>query len=306
MNEENKNIESEQTGGNIAKQIISPEDTIAPQIGEQPLIAFNDLNDNMEVHHHTHPPDSHRDHGNPPAGRAGKNWRSYFWEFLMLFLAVFCGFLAEYQLEHKIERDREKQFIGSLISDLKDDTLIIAKHIASLEKSIILLDSLSILLDSPALAKKNGEAIYYTSRLGNRTSPLVNNSRTFDQLKYSGGFRLISKTETSNRIMNYYAQLPLLRNVEEIFKTENETYKAIASRIIDPAIYRIQTRPDGSVMRIGGNHALLSYDAALLKQMGFYAVQMNGSRRGMIRILQIMKQSAEELLKYLQTTYHLE
>ncbi len=38
----------------------------------------------------------------------------------MLFLAVFCGFLAEYLLEHKIEREREKQFMGSLISDLKD------------------------------------------------------------------------------------------------------------------------------------------------------------------------------------------
>jgi hypothetical protein len=53
----------------------------------------------MEVHAHTHTP-------SPPAGRAGKKWTHYFWEFLMLFLAVFCGFLAEYQLEHKIESDR--------------------------------------------------------------------------------------------------------------------------------------------------------------------------------------------------------
>jgi hypothetical protein len=40
----------------------------------------------------------------------------------MLFLAVFCGFLAEYQLEHKIEKDREKQFIRSMIEDLENDT----------------------------------------------------------------------------------------------------------------------------------------------------------------------------------------
>jgi len=51
---------------------------------------------------------------------------------------------------------------------------------------------------------------------------------------------------------------------------------------------------------------LLSYDAALLKQMGFYAVQMNGSRQGMIRTLQTIKQAAAALLKYLQDTYHLE
>ena len=28
----------------------------------------------------------------------------------MLFLAVFCGFLAEYQLEHTIEHRKEKQY----------------------------------------------------------------------------------------------------------------------------------------------------------------------------------------------------
>ena len=52
----------------------------------------------MEVHAHTH--------------TARKKWTHYFWEFLMLFLAVFCGFLAEYQLEHKIEKDREKEYMN--------------------------------------------------------------------------------------------------------------------------------------------------------------------------------------------------
>ena len=40
----------------------------------------------------------------------------------MLFLAVFCGFLAEYQLEHLIEKNRAKQYIHSLYEDLKTDT----------------------------------------------------------------------------------------------------------------------------------------------------------------------------------------
>ena len=63
----------------------------------------------MEVHAHTH--------------TARKKWTHYFWEFLMLFLAVFCGFLAEYQLEHKIEKDRGKQYVISFFEDLKYDTL---------------------------------------------------------------------------------------------------------------------------------------------------------------------------------------
>ncbi|MBK6382415.1 MAG: hypothetical protein IPF69_02905 [Chitinophagaceae bacterium] len=55
----------------------------------------------MEVHNHAH--------------TSRKKWTHYFWEFLMLFLAVFCGFLAEYQLEHKIEKDREKVFIKKYV-----------------------------------------------------------------------------------------------------------------------------------------------------------------------------------------------
>src|SRR6185503_17483366 len=62
----------------------------------------------MEVHAHTH--------------TSRKRWTHYLWEFIMLFLAVFCGFLAEYQLEHKVEKERGRQYIRSFAEDLKSDT----------------------------------------------------------------------------------------------------------------------------------------------------------------------------------------
>src|SRR4026209_724865 len=65
----------------------------------------------MEVHAHTH--------------TARKKWSHYFWEFLMLFLAVFCGFLAEYQLEHKIEKERAIELALSFYNELKGDSLAI-------------------------------------------------------------------------------------------------------------------------------------------------------------------------------------
>jgi hypothetical protein len=40
----------------------------------------------------------------------------------MLFLAAFCGFLAEYQLEHKIEKNREKEFAKALYAELLIDS----------------------------------------------------------------------------------------------------------------------------------------------------------------------------------------
>src|SRR5439155_1065169 len=61
----------------------------------------------MEVHAHTH--------------TERKKWTHYLWEFLMLFLAVFCGFLAENQREHIVEQKREKQYIKSFCEDLAAD-----------------------------------------------------------------------------------------------------------------------------------------------------------------------------------------
>lgn len=81
--EENKNSQQDGKTG-------SPEENISSE-NKSAIIHPKSDTEEMEVHHHTH-----HEHGK-------RNWKSYFWEFLMLFLAVFCGFLAEYQLEHTIE-----------------------------------------------------------------------------------------------------------------------------------------------------------------------------------------------------------
>jgi len=78
----------------------------------------------MEVHQHAH-------HGGK------KNWRSYFWEFLMLFLAVFCGFLAEYKLEHIVEHQKGIQYIHSLEVDIQVDTAKLSALITEFEQKKI-------------------------------------------------------------------------------------------------------------------------------------------------------------------------
>jgi hypothetical protein len=103
----------------------------------------------MEVHQHAH--------------TSRKKWTHYLWEFLMLFLAVFCGFLAEYQLEHKIERDRSRQFLQSMLVDVStnivildslmtQNQIIVANHDSLV--NWLLMDSVSV--DRAAFAKKMG------------------------------------------------------------------------------------------------------------------------------------------------------
>ena len=69
-------------------------------------------------------------------------------EFLMLFLAVFLGFVAENIREHKVEREREKEYIETMISDLKEDTALLNTSISNFKQKGIELDSLIILLNS--------------------------------------------------------------------------------------------------------------------------------------------------------------
>ena len=137
--EKNKNTEPEQPIENIpangegeqskippsGKATTTLEENILPEAednttNEQLSTNYSQLTteQEMEVHHHTHP------------GHHKKKWTDYFWEFLMLFLAVFCGFLAEYQLEHKIERDREKVYMQNMLDDLKADTAIYSDYMA--------------------------------------------------------------------------------------------------------------------------------------------------------------------------------
>lgn len=244
----------------------------------------------MEVHHHGH-------------HEGKKNWKSYFWEFLMLFLAVFCGFLAEYQLEHKIEKDRELQFIKSMTSDLQDDIKNLNVMIKQEQMGIKTLDTLIDLLNTPQLAKQNGDQLYFAARKGPRSIPFANNSRTFDQLKNSGGFRLIRKTDASNNIMAYYSQFSWIRLLEDNYNHEFDDYKLIAAKILDPAILRRQETSDGNIYRSNDNPSIRTYDTEMLKEMAFHTLQMNGSRRSKLLLFEKLKKSAEDLNTDLKKEY---
>jgi hypothetical protein len=246
----------------------------------------------MEVHAHTHTP--------------RKKWTHYFWEFLMLFLAVFCGFLAEYQLEHKIEKDRESQFIHSLFVDIQDDIKNLDEMVAWEQKGIAMLDTLIFLLNSPEVAKQHGDLIYYVARVGPRSNPFGNNSRTFDQLKYSGGFRLIRKAESSNKIMEYYNQLSTIRLLEDNYNHEFDNFKKVGAKILDPAILRKQETARGEIDRSNDNPSLMTYDFGQLKELAFHTLQMNGSRRSKVLLLENMKSSGEHLVAYLKDNYQLD
>ncbi|MBR2648701.1 MAG: hypothetical protein IKD55_07660 [Sediminibacterium sp.] len=245
----------------------------------------------MEVHHHTHHP---------------KKWKEYFWEFFMLFLAVFCGFLAEYQLEHKIERDRAKEYIESLYADIKADQEVIAAHIAFTKSKVEILDSLIQLVYKEPNLKDSTKKLYYLARIAPRLTTLAYNTRTIEQLKNSGNFRLIKKLETSNKIMGYYLKFQALLMLETIRQSEQIEYQKIAAKIFDPNVFLQNEGQDNEVLMGANNSPLHSNNLDLLKELSVNAVYIRGTCKGIIAAEKEIKKNGEALLEYLKKEYHLE
>lgn len=145
---------------------------------------------NMETHaHHLH-------------HAPGKKLWHYFFEFLMLFLAVFCGFLAENWREKLVEHNREKEFMYSIVQDIKSDILQSNEIIIRLKINVAGTDSLIIALSSADIIRNSNNAF----RLWSTYTPFpdfFSNDRTIQQLKNSGGLILIRNKSVSDSIMKY-------------------------------------------------------------------------------------------------------
>ena len=91
-----------------------------------------------------------------------KTPKQYFYEFLMIFLAVTLGFLSENLRENISDRKREREYIQSLMVDLRIDSGNLSKYIQMLEKRITYLDSLMILIRQPNGQTKSANLYTYS------------------------------------------------------------------------------------------------------------------------------------------------
>lgn len=187
--------------------------------------------ENMEVHHHTH---------DPAVPHHKKNWKSYFWEFLMLFLAVFCGFLAEWRLEHVIEHSREKEFMESMLTDIKTDSSNLANMKSRFVDVSVHIDSLIPLLKENETIENNATKVYKYQVYLNLYMKWTYSDRTIDQLKNSGNFRLIRKKNVSDAISKYDGYVRnfiddmqknlVQKQFQDIASTSNDIFKSSVFR----------------------------------------------------------------------------
>jgi hypothetical protein len=157
----------------------------------------------MEVHAHTH--------------TARKKWTHYFWEFLMLFLAVTLGFFVENQREHYIERQRAKEFAEMLMDDLKKDTIMLNQRKKQLIRSVLQTDTLVEMITRREFKNIPADSFYYYN--GSAINVTLMNGfaeATIQQLKSSGSLRYFTDNMLKKKISEYDIAIRNANLLEEI------------------------------------------------------------------------------------------
>ncbi|MEO6537407.1 MAG: hypothetical protein ABIT07_13175, partial [Ferruginibacter sp.] len=222
-----------------------------------PLTINDQPSTTMEVHKHPH----HVTHK--------KKWGEYLLEFLMLFLAVFLGFVAENFREHSVERHREKQYVTMLLADLRTDSIYFierTKLFEKKEKQHTLFNNL--MTDSAAPSNKqiiNGFLpLFYIYDI--RVTP-----GTYNQMKASGSLRYIESEKIIGVLQQYYETMLARANLS--IDADKQFYSNIiypfflthvriqdiddiadSVRVINPVILNRTPATDQALLNIFGNY----------------------------------------------------
>ncbi len=168
----------------------------------------------MDVHHH---PDMHH---------KGKKFKEYFLEFLMIFLAVSLGFIAENLREHMTNSSKEKEYVTSFIKNLETDTANMRQVIEFDRNQINGIDSFMLLAHAPMTVSENRKRFYYLfMRYLFSSEDFTSDDATLQQLKSTGDFRLIERDHAADSIARYDA------DVHDIY-AQGDYYRAYFNEIL--------------------------------------------------------------------------
>jgi hypothetical protein len=248
----------------------------------------------MEVHAHSHTP--------------RKKWTHFVWEFIMLFLAVFCGFLAEYQLEHMIEKNREKEYISALVKDLRYDTAQFRSTISRLKRKIPNYDSvLQFLKDPEASSKKLPFRFYIKTNLEIIYTPL---EPTLQQLKGSGNFRLIHNKLVLDSILIYDSKINGEFMKQNTYVVEfNKKLIDYQEKVFDDMNFNnfLNDEFNGAEERSGDyDVTLFTKDKEKIMALANLYIDAKATDVFYINTLKRRITEAEELISLIKREYHLE
>jgi hypothetical protein len=292
MKEKNKDREDKtiENSSNIEKEKF-PDESISKVESEN--LILNQETEIMEVHKHPH-------HLSDK-----KKWSEYLLEFLMIFLAVTMGFIAENTREKMVEKHREKQFMISLVRDLELDTLELSIGNKFRAQKIQAMDSaLTILADQNTILVPM--EVYKLFIRYNGCRSFYQNSGTLDQLKNSGGLRLISKRKIVDAIEEYDQQVKRMKVVNDVEIESFQYNDRLSQKLFDAKsvikAYSISENP----ALISGSSELIKINVSYLSEYINNLINYNQGIRGNAFLSENCKQKAINLIQLIKKEYQLQ
>ena len=186
----------------------------------------------MEVHHHSHHP---------------KKWKEYITEFIMLFLAVSLGFMAENIREHQIEKQREIAYLKNVHEDLKLDLININNVFNSNTIRLQAMDTLFNIINNNTIT--NEDVYYYIRNLALRAT-FESSHVGLDQIKSAGGLRMVKNSEITSGIQEYERALDALDKLENVRERTLEQARFKMAVVFEPSIsYEMLVGQGQGIMR---------------------------------------------------------
>jgi hypothetical protein len=131
-----------------------------------------------------------------------RNWKKYTFEFLMVFLAVFFGFVAENFREDFAEKQQSIALAKSFYDELKNDSVAIASKVEGrIKKEQSLKYMVDFFRDSSLTSSSKSLSVNFIYAITART-PSIFTPRTvvLEQLKSSGSLRYFKNDELQKLI----------------------------------------------------------------------------------------------------------
>jgi len=223
----------------------------------------------------------------------------------MLFLAVFCGFLAENQREHMVEHRREKEYINSLIKDVELDIASLKVSLGARKRYINYYDSLVFLLKQND--KNTLNDIYYYARFLGRMDEFKYHDRTIQQLKSSGSLRLIRNKKVADSIVIYDNEVikEIINQQERENNARLDMYYSSIGKVLDGYVWNDMVDEKGIISRYASDPPPLTATSKDINEFVVKVIYIKTSYRLTSKSIEAAITITEELIALFKKEYHL-
>ena len=232
-----------------------------------------------------------------------KSFKEYFFEFVMIFLAVTLGFIAENIREYNDDKGKEKVYMENVLDDLKADTTIYNSYAKNNKILFESIDTLIQLIKSPELKQHVGKLAYAARMILPKYKALYITDRTYEQMKSSGDLRLISNKQVANGISSYYYSVIDLKKYNDAAFTWGSDFGNEMGKIFDAELLLkiIKLNEEQSA----APNDLLTDDRTTLNELATSAQYLYGAFLLAEKIGNERNIAAQNLIGLIKKEYHL-